>query len=803
MFSVRNITIQNTSSSTSSIATVSTTSSKRLRSPSRKSYFQLPSSLLRVFASPLLWMFLQISSRRIAAVVSGYSSSTSSITKLSSSSSFFSSNALPFSKFLEPHRRRNDIPVLLRTTGTNAITRCFSTFQPSMAPLQDASAISRARAPFRMPKDSYDDSMPTAVHIKGGGGIHWSKLGLMEEFVMAVYEVEHGMGLQAPTPVQSTVIPALLNMGPSQSVAFAAATGSGKTLAYLLPIMQQLKIQEMDLITTTTNSNNASATATVKLMEERRPKRPRVLVLAPTRELAQQISSVIKSLSHTIKLSSAVVVGGEDYGTQKKKLDKYLDIVVATPGRLVKHRNDGNIFLGSVQYVVVDEMDTMLEQGFQADIGNLVHPLLYTKDRNGKALLQGGLREGAPRVVLTSATMTNAVKRLLKVPGVPPKRRLQQKGGPQDDDSVQTMQLPSNIRVIELPGLHRVVPRLRQVFVDVGNVDKLSLLLDVVLSGGGKGSAISTKERKNSGSSTRPLTMVFCNTVASCRAAEHALAEAGINSLCYHGEMNSMERSENLKLFRESGEGLDDTLPNVLVCTDIAARGLDVPQVDHVVMFDFPLNPIDYLHRAGRTARGLGSGTTTSHGNHDSLRPGSGRVTALVAKRDRVLAAAIESAVQRGEPLDNLSSRKSDYLPGGRLGLGGSKKKPLISDTVKKTKIISQIATATMSGRRGRGGRSDISTSTKSSASSFRVTRNSSSQLISGRHGKRLGGSTGSGVNRKSGTSPSSQKASSTSDFVNRSMPNMSKRKTGGGKSVSARRGLSPSGARRRSSSRR
>ena len=109
----------------------------------------------------------------------------------------------------------------------------------------------------------------------------------------------------------------------------------------------------------------------------------------------------------------------------------------------------------------------------------------------------------------------------------------------------------------------------------------------------------------------------------------------------------------------------------VLVCTDIASRGLDVPQVDHIVMFDFPLNPIDYLHRAGRTARGLGGGGSSTK---SGPKPGEGKVTALVAKRDRVLATAIKGAVQRGESLEGLSSRKSHYAQGATLGdraLGG------------------------------------------------------------------------------------------------------------------------------------
>ena len=116
-------------------------------------------------------------------------------------------------------------------------------------------------------------------------------------------------------------------------------------------------------------------------------------------------------------------------------------------------------------------------------------------------------------------------------------------------------------------------------------------------------------------------------------------------------------RQNNLKRFRQgaSGELTEDgeSEPNFLVCTDLAARGLDIPQVDHVVMFDFPLNAMDYLHRSGRTARG----------------EGRGKVSALVAKRDKVLAMAIEQAVLRGDPLDGLSSRKSDYVPGAKFGV--------------------------------------------------------------------------------------------------------------------------------------
>ena len=516
----------------------------------------------------------------------------------------------------------------------------------------DQSATSKARAPFSMPRNSQDDSVPQGK----GGELSWSQLGLLNELVEGVYGE---MKLQSPTPVQVMVIPKLLQE-PPVSLAFLAATGSGKTLGYLLPLLQAIKSQEL-----------------FQGRTERRPKRPRILILVPTRELALQIASVTKQLCHHIKLSSQVVVGGEDYGKQRKRLDRPIDVLVATAGRLLKHWKAGHVYLGDVQHVVLDEMDTMLEQGFQQDLGNILHPLVY---QNSSPTSETPPVDAAPRIVLTSATMTQAVQRLVgnakKSDAVSAKRHYTKEPTP------SKIQLPQ-MQVLTAPGLHRAVPRLKQVFVDVGNVDKLSLLVDAVSGSGGSGAAVRQRDRDENA-----LTLVFCNTVASCRAAEHALAEAGLDCLCYHGELNSLARSENLERFRKAGTNPDE--PHILVCTDLAARGLDVPEVDHVVMFDFPLNALDYLHRSGRTARGV-----------SSARAGNGRVTALVAKRDRVLAMAIENAVQRGQPLDGLSSRKSDYLP-------GSQRKPQEKTSPKRNgrgRLSSAANSKQSSSRQGRGRR--------------------------------------------------------------------------------------------------
>ncbi len=511
----------------------------------------------------------------------------------------------------------------------------------------DRSAMSQSRPPFRMPRNSPDDSKASKSNNSSPGlatgdqKLTWNPLGLYTELVDCL---QGELGLPAPTPVQSLVIPELLKSD-KESLAFLAATGSGKTLAYLLPLMQQLKQQEQ--------FENY----------ERRPRRPRLLILVPTRELALQITQVTKSLSHSIKLSSQTLVGGQDRGLQRKGLaGRPIDVVVATPGRLLQHWKDGTVFLGGLHSIVLDEMDTMLEQGFQKELREILYPLLFQEipvipeNANGKDIKAPPMKEAAPRIVLTSATMTQTIQKLL---GDNPKtsklavsaKKLHGGNDPVISSYANKLFLPP-MRILSAPGLHKAVPRLEQVFVDVGNTDKISLLVDVIAS------------------QQTAATIVFCNTAASVRAVQFALAESRIKTLAYHGELNSAVRSENLKNFRlgaasqssSSNHDMDndmDRQSNVIVCTDLAARGLDIPQVDHVIMFDFPLNAMDYLHRSGRTARGAGKG----------------KVTALIAKRDRVLATAIQQAVMKGEPLDGLSSRKSDYLPGSQFGAPSSKKK--------------------------------------------------------------------------------------------------------------------------------
>ena len=309
--------------------------------------------------------------------------------------------------------------------------------------------------------------------------------------------------------------------------------------------------------------------------ETRKPKRPRLLIIAPTRELVLQIKDVVKLLCHSIKLSSSALVGGQDYGKQRKALNRPVDVIVSTPGRLIQHYREGHVFFGDVGYVVLDEMDTLLEQGFQKELQQLLYPLLWEKPFDAENPVA---RKNAPRIVLTSATMTQAVQKIVSRGGtknnnddstITAKRHFTKPGA----EKGPKMILPP-VNIVKAAGLHKAVPRLDQVFVDVGNVDKISLLVDVI-----SGDGAQRKFLQQESESGNHLTMVFCNTAASCRAAQFALAEARVDSLSYHGELNSVARSENLRRFRQAGEDPTSDEPKVLVCTDLGARGIDVPQV--------------------------------------------------------------------------------------------------------------------------------------------------------------------------------------------------------------------------------
>lgn len=393
-------------------------------------------------------------------------------------------------------------------------------------------------------------------------------LDLGEDVLKAVEE----LGFDDPTEIQSLVIPKLIHDRISD-FALASHTGSGKTLAYLLPILHALKQGE------------AVDGIPVK------PRRPRALILGPTRELVEQIYSVTKSLTKVAKCRSVLLTGGGEMASQKAALARGVDLLIGTPGKVVQHSDKGNFYYGDVEVVVLDEADTMLDRGFGQEVEKILHAIQHKPQR--------------ARCVLVSATMTKQVKHL--VSSTFPK-----------------------IRNVETSTLHKGVSGSRHTFLPANpGVDKLDITMQLLESDYAK----------------KQHTIVFCNTLDSCRAVEHYLSEQGIPTVCYHGDIPVSERKVAISNFSsEDSEGA----PPILVATDLAARGLDIPgRVDHVVNFDFPLNPIDYLHRTGRTGRA----------------GAKGKITSLVAKGDQTLARRIEEALGKGLPLDGLSANKAVIPP--------------------------------------------------------------------------------------------------------------------------------------------
>ncbi|CAL4952031.1 unnamed protein product [Urochloa decumbens] len=427
--------------------------------------------------------------------------------------------------------------------------------------LKDASSPGSPNLP---PPGKARGGKRTSQHLQEGKRVEaaesFEELGLGEEVMGALGE----MGISKPTEIQCVGVPAVLD---GTSVVLGSHTGSGKTLAYLLPLVQLLRRDE------------------AMLGISMKPRRPRAVVLCPTRELTEQVYRVAKSISHHARFRSTMVSGGTRLRPQEDSLNMPVDMVVGTPGRILDHIKDGNMVYGDIKYLVLDEADTMFDQGFGPDIRKFLAPL---KNRAAKPGDQGF------QTVLVTATMTKAVQKLI------------------DEEFEGIVHLRTS-------SFQKRVATARHDFIKLtGSENKLEALLQVLEPSLAKGNKV----------------MVFCNTLNSSRAVDHFLTENQISTVNYHGEVPAEERVENLNKFRNE-EGDCPTL----VCTDLAARGLDL-DVDHVIMFDFPSNSIDYLHRTGRTAR-MGA---------------KGKVTSLVAKKDVALATRIEEAIKKNESLEALTT---------------------------------------------------------------------------------------------------------------------------------------------------
>eukprot|EP00172_Hildenbrandia_rubra_P000130 Plantae.Rhodophyta-Hildenbrandia_rubra.ctg10583.p1 GENE.Plantae.Rhodophyta-Hildenbrandia_rubra.ctg10583~~Plantae.Rhodophyta-Hildenbrandia_rubra.ctg10583.p1 ORF type:complete len:562 (-),score=92.71 Plantae.Rhodophyta-Hildenbrandia_rubra.ctg10583:242-1927(-) len=320
--------------------------------------------------------------------------------------------------------------------------------------------------------------------------------------------------------------------------------------------------------------------------------KPRALIVLPTRELAEQVLAVTKRLSHYAKFRTAGLIGGA--GSLRKQKDRLtsgaVDVVVATTGRLLQMMDTKSIDLRMLKYLVIDEVDTMFDAGFGPELQKI---LRYSRGRDGN---------NKPQYISVGATHPKAAI------------------------AVYEEEFPTANR-IEVD-LHRVPPGLQQRFILTNQREKISQLVGLL------------GEAKKDGALRGGRIVIFCNTIDSCRFVDHFLSESGYVTSSVHGSIPPDRRDAEYKSFKEGKT-------QVLVCTDIAARGLDNLAIDHVILFDFPASPVDYIHRAGRTARA----------------GAEGRVTSLILKKDAVLAKAIEYAGKgKADTLETVRAAREEQV---------------------------------------------------------------------------------------------------------------------------------------------
>lgn len=341
-------------------------------------------------------------------------------------------------------------------------------------------------------------------------------LGLAESLLRAV----SAEGYTNPTPIQAKAIPVLLA---GQDVLGIAQTGTGKTASFVLPLLNRIA----------RNRDNAL------------PKGCRALILTPTRELAAQIADNIRSCSKFMKVSVAVIVGGVKPGPQIRALSSGVDIVVATPGRLIDHMKTGAIRLDRTASVVIDEADQMLDLGFVPAIRTIMGKVPKVR-----------------QTVLMSATMPPQIRALAQ----------------------NFLTHPTEISVAPAA---RPVERIAQSVRHVARVNKQQALTDI-LSDENVARAI-----------------VFTRTKRGADRVNRHLQKSGLSAAAIHGNKSQGQRERTLSGFR-SGK------TTILVATDIAARGIDIDDVSHVVNFELPNVPEAYVHRIGRTARAGRTGVAIS-----------------------------------------------------------------------------------------------------------------------------------------------------------------------------------------------
>jgi ATP-dependent RNA helicase RhlE len=383
----------------------------------------------------------------------------------------------------------------------------------------------------------------------------FDNLGLSAELLRAVSE----QGYDEPTAIQKQAIPVVLQ---GRDIMAGAQTGTGKTAGFTLPLLQRLS-------------------------ETESPGRKyvRALVLAPTRELAAQVGASIETYGRHLPFRSAVIFGGVKINPQIEKLRRGVDVMVATPGRLLDHMQRKTVDLSRVEILVLDEADRMLDMGFIHDIRRVMKALPPKSERQS---------------LLFSATFSKEIREL----------------------SGQFLQSPVRLEVTPRNSTAELV---RQLIHPVEKSRKREMLSHLIGSGYWK------------------QVLVFMRTKHGANRLARQLEQDGLSATAIHGNKSQGARTRALADFKSGAV-------RVLVATDIAARGLDIDQLPHVVNFELPNVPEDYVHRIGRTGRAGKEGTAVS----------------LVSPDERPLLRDIEKLLQREIPsqvLDGYEAAASNESP--------------------------------------------------------------------------------------------------------------------------------------------
>jgi superfamily II DNA/RNA helicase len=353
----------------------------------------------------------------------------------------------------------------------------------------------------------------------------FAELGLSQKVQAAIAAA----GYTNPTPIQTAAIPVAVT---GRDVLGIAQTGTGKTASFVLPMITRLETGRA------------------------RARMPRSLILAPTRELAAQCAQSFEKYGVNHKLDVALLIGGVSMDDQVKKLDRGVDVLIATPGRLLDHFGRGRIMLMGVEILVIDEADRMLDMGFIPDIEkicNLLPPRRQT--------------------LFFSATMPPEITRLVS----------------------QFLRDPERIEVAKPATTAKTITQGFRFCPDGEDWVKRDMLRDMIREDNVRNA------------------IIFCNRKRDVAILLKSLLKHGFNAGALHGDMDQKSRTETLDKFR-NGE------ITLLAASDVAARGLDIPDVSHVFNFDLPWQPDDYVHRIGRTGRAGKEGIAQSIVTHDDLK---------------------------------------------------------------------------------------------------------------------------------------------------------------------------------------